>query len=492
MIILSSREIQQYGGMLAALTGLSGEFVGNLIEISSGIDRIKHLSQRHIVHADPHIDEYFAELLMRSCYSNAENVEFVEESLYSKDNDLSACLLWPESIVFGIGANTRFKCEPFLMFDEHKGAKGRSTPSCSQSVADYLKEQFGLLVGNSLGEILKEINAVDEFGRAHPQHLGNVIKTLHRIRFYIPDNGDEKRTSRKHLSPEWKRALVNACIVGVANCLENKIELVENAEEKRKSLFRSLNYYRKRTMLKSNKHFEEAMNTISSNYGNQKDVFKKAYLKDSNSREIVGSDGKRSEQIFVLSRVCFGMENTWGKEIADMIMMHLWEVIFQQQLSYLTLMEVLEQQNGKTGDINETTSIGVVKRRVIDVKIEENNRSYKQPMWILGISPKNDIIEANKAALSIINDNNNQCGIILLEDDVLGIKTIFKAKNTPSDIWGKITGILLEVEPDCWYQPSNDSGEQAPFICNGSKAHQYMPRSGVDVDVIVKIVKENC
>jgi hypothetical protein len=100
---LSKSEIASAGGLLATLALRSAQYIGSLAKGATTSASGAGI-RRHIVHTDPHLDEYFAELLFRSCMgSSAWQSEFVEQSIFSKDNDFGAQQLWPDSAIFGIG-----------------------------------------------------------------------------------------------------------------------------------------------------------------------------------------------------------------------------------------------------------------------------------------------------------------------------------------------------------------------------------------------------
>ena len=106
MLTISQTEIQKAGGVLAALTEKSCEYIRSILPpaamlgfggIETGLDRI-------IVHTSPHLDEYFAELVFRLCLPQEKrNCDFLEQSIFSKTNDLACQHLWPTAAVLGIG-----------------------------------------------------------------------------------------------------------------------------------------------------------------------------------------------------------------------------------------------------------------------------------------------------------------------------------------------------------------------------------------------------
>jgi len=82
MIPLTRGPNSSSADLLSVLSTSSVEYLrkiicqGNLF--STGLDNVK----RHIVHTDPHLDEYFAEFLFRSAFPMEKGIDFMEESLF--------------------------------------------------------------------------------------------------------------------------------------------------------------------------------------------------------------------------------------------------------------------------------------------------------------------------------------------------------------------------------------------------------------------------
>src|ERR1039458_5935964 len=91
MITITQSDISASGGVLAALADKSCECVRAVLKSGwkATPPEILESLERIIVHTEPHLDEYFAELLFRSCLPREkQQCEFIEQSVFSATNDL--------------------------------------------------------------------------------------------------------------------------------------------------------------------------------------------------------------------------------------------------------------------------------------------------------------------------------------------------------------------------------------------------------------------
>lgn len=499
MIPITKTDVMDSGGFLSALSVKSSEYIKSIIQGTKQFDSIEGALLRNIVHTDPHLDEYFAELLFRACLpNNLANIEFIEETLFSANNDLGCQQLWPQAAVFGIGDAVSCGVAPLLLFDEHIKGKGKASSSCGEVVANYLEANNQITFPDSVRTVLHEVNIIDEFGNAHPQHLGNLIKTIHNVRFLFSKGSLPKDDVKDFLSPTWKRSLINGCITAVIYCLENDIDLISDPASKKNELQKSLNEYVDKSLHKSHPNFEKARQTIASNFGSQQGVFGKAVLKSAKG-PIIDTNGNNIPQILILSRICFACYKCWGEKITNMIMLHFWETEFQKQINFLAMFEELDKAFKNQKSVNKRTRLGLIRREIlhsIEIRkriIDKNTHQPKyiqRPLWVINIRPTSEVFNANQATLNYINKNNNGVGLILIEDTYIGTKTLFRGEAIPSTNWAKLTDSIKSTEPQCWYDPSTDSNQPAPYIINGNKAHQYVPCSGLDMDILCMLVKK--
>ena len=94
---------------------------------------------------------------------------------------------------------------------------------------------------------------------------------------------------------------------------------------------------------------------------------------------------------------------------------------------------------------------------------------------------------------SIGRDNNGRpmgCGLVLVLDTVRGTSVLMRSSGIPEDKWERLVKLIKEKEGECWHVTPNSSGGIAPFIVNGNRAHQYVPRTGLDISTLSRLVQK--
>jgi hypothetical protein len=59
----------------------------------------------------------------------------------------------------------------------------------------------------------------------------------------------------------------------------------------------------------------------------------------------------------------------------------------------------------------------------------------------------------------------------------------------PQDKWERLVKLIATREAECWHVIYSPSGGMAPFIVNGNKANQHVPRTGLDVTTLSQLVR---
>lgn len=492
MLKIEAQEIAAAGGMLAAITSKSASYLYQLTkaahkpvpsEIVDELDRI-------IVHVDPHLDEYFAELLFRACLPKEKwAVELYEQAVFSQTDDLGCKHLWPSAAVLGLGSTYSGGTTPLFLFDEHVSGQSKVADSCSQIVADKMLS----IVPASISEMLREINFIDEYGGGHPQNLNNLIKALHEARFQFGSEDDGVQV-RDVLSSEWKRAIVCACLVAVIYCLENQIDIKGYPEEKRKSLESSLDNYIVKSRHQNHARFAGAIQRLRSIYLDQALVFKNAVLRN-RTGAMLDSEGNQIPQLLLLSRVCFACEKCWGIDFRDAIATHFWEVELQNHLSFGVVEDEIDKiVRAKTS--KAATAVGTITFNFLpDMDVEfldfrKQRRKKRTRLWIFTMAPNVGVTRAAQAIQHYTNEHNFGCGLILMKNSILGTSALFKGSSLPEEGWRRLVSLIRSKEEECWHVIDQSTGGIAPFIVNGNKAHQYVPRSALDNMTLMELAKK--
>jgi hypothetical protein len=497
MLSISQNDLAESGGILRAIVYKGAAYLESII----GRPNIKSLGskerelRRIIVHVNPHLDEYVADLLFVAALPpDLRSVPFEEQTLYSLDNDSYSQLTWPTSAVFGFGGAVSGGAKPLVLFDEHTPNQARSDVSCCQMVADALFEKLP----DSVRFLLREANAIDANAGAHDQNLSTLIKDMPLVRFQLgtdPTTGEEVTD---FLSHEYKRAIVHACLVAVVYCLENGIDLENNVNEKVDALRPALERYTAKTQLRHDPAFQQVNSRQKSLALGQSVVFRDAFLR--NDRGALTDDrGQRVPQLLLFSRIIFACHKCWGPGIADLIATHIFEVFYRAQFGFEKVeAEIAALFAGRAGCRH--SSIGTVERVSLpDIHVRADRRRLGKteqfegnlPLIVLGVVPAPGVIKANKAAMNYINEKNWGVGIVFMNDSAQGTKSIFKAQNLPNDKWDRFCRVLQDREPKIWHRPIFDRGP-APYMLNGTASHKELDRSGLGFGDVLRILRSTC
>lgn len=505
MLTISQTETQKAGGLLAALTDKSGEYIRSLLPPNAiaGFGGKETDLERIIVHTSPHLDEYFAELMFRLCLPlEKRSCDFREQSIFSKNNDLTCQHLWPTAAVLGIGGTVSGGVRPLFLFDEHvvdeeMGKSARTAASCSQLVVQKLISQLPA----SVESLLREVNAIDEYANAHEQSLANLIKPLHEVRFAFKLDPTSDSFISDMLTPEWKRAIVDASIAAIIYCLQENIDLVGNPDGKKKSLEESFDNYVQNSAHRTHPDFADALQFIRSTYGDQTKVFSEAVLRKNEDRNgkivkvpILDTAGNEIPQLFLLSRVIFACECCWGENLRDVIATHFWEVAMQGQLNFILVRRAVAEMFNK--NVKRLVSpVGFLCREILPpMNVGGGQRC---PVWVVSIAPDSSVFLANKGIMNFINGENNipnnrgtpkGCGLVLVQDRSRGTSALFKCSGIPEHKWEMLVELIQSRERECWHVIRNPGGI-APFILNGNKTHQHVPRTGLDITTLTGLVR---
>jgi hypothetical protein len=486
MNLLQNHNFDGSSGIISELTRISAESINQILKQNQSINgKINYVDDLHrlVVHTDPHLDEYFAELLFRACLPPFKrDIDFIEQSTYSEDNDQDLISLGPNSAGFGFGGNASGGAVFLALFDEHTKGVGRSERSCSEIVSKVHCKNLPF----SIRVVLEEINRIDSSGGAHPQHLNNIIKTLHSVRFVFKSSSNRKDELRDFLSPVWKRAIVDASIAAVIHCTENRIDLLKVDDMKVNAVRSSFEHYCKVSPHKVDPYFVPAYTEIKKNLFNLKKTFDDSCFKDD-----------RKPQSLIISRIAFACDNAWGGELSRLIMVHYWETLMQGQIIFMKLLDDIKRLN--TSNENRiTTSLGTIEKITVHdhsfqqmIKTKESE-SYvvNRHLQIYEISPVPSAFGVHKSFTFILNGKDFQgFGFILINDKFNGTKAIFKGNGIPDLTWRKIIEKIKSMEPDSWYEVGSSPNTTAAFILNGNKTHQYVAPSDFDIESFSAIVK---
>jgi len=512
MISISPEYISKSGGLLPALLFKSADYVQSLLP-KSDIKFMTHQStgvERIITHFAPHIDEYFAMLLFRACEEATRRLPLQEEVLYLARNDSRAKQLWPTSVLFGLGGGHSGGATPKLLFDEHRlEGQPRTYSSCSHMVSCIMLKEGPASLPPSVSQAFVEVDHIDANGNAHPLNLNNLIKSLHETEFIFSRGNSSLDDIKDTLPNNWKESIIAATITAVIFANENSKYINDDAVLKQ-AVEESLEHYRKCSMLRDEVRFAEAYQTIRNNVLNFNVLFRDAVLKRADGKGNVVPIRRNSvlvPQVMLLPKLVLACRECWGPEVGQIIMYHFWEAEVFKQLSYIKMFSTLQTTiKDDQEDLNVATQVGRLQFRKFDKIVEEvvhtntktkQTSKVKRPLWVISLAAAPDTVTPNRATLSFINKANTGFGIFMVQNVQQNTRAIFKGAQFPYSRWKRIVDRIMEREgntdnkklPGCWHITKNENGQYAGFLLNGNKAHQYVPRSAIDIDTLAEVIR---
>lgn len=506
------------GGLLNGLTYASAQYIYKVLE-KHGKEKIKLLDtnalkkiRRTIIHKNAHLDEYFAELIFRAILPPyLKDIEVCEHVLMSNEDDLFAKISWPNGVVFGIHSDEAGGAKALAFYDEHNNDGSRAKPSCSQLVAE---EYLGSGIPDSIQCILDEVNYSDSHSGAHQYNVKNLFFAMHDILFVVGKDDVNGHLVTKYLTDNWKRAIVGSCMTAFVYAYENNLltSILSNEQKEvvEKATKRSLDYFLSHTLLQeySPKYFEEIKKQLLRMFK----VWRSEESKDKNFHKTIDSAIWKDEesgveigkQILILQPLCYALEKCWGNEVSHFIMMHIWQIIFHQQLSFHEIKDEIFKVT-EDGDGKGLTRFGYIEKITISntsFKPEQKekdkrkrNLNTQSSLWFYEVIVTNPQYPNVKAALgSIINDDysnkgNNGFGLFLLHDKTINSKAVNSGSTLPGKIWRELSDSITKAESDRWFQ-LQPNGVYADFILNRTKAHQeHLPSNLIDKNYIVNFLE---
>ncbi|MDD2899047.1 MAG: hypothetical protein PHI31_10075 [Desulfuromonadaceae bacterium] len=494
MINLTPRYIEEAGGLLRAISLKSAEVVRSVL----GENNIKPINKekldkldRILVHTSPHLDEYLAVLLFRACLppQKLRELQLEEFTLNSINNDQLAKVTWRNAAVIGIGGTHTGGARALFNYDEHvETGKVRKDSSCSMLVSKRHLNDPGILY-----KAIGEIDHIDAYANAHDKHLGNYIKWMHESEYFFSIGSSTKDHIKDSISPTWKQTLIEACLAAYILASNDK-KRFNDASFWKQYAEDSLDAYKKYSLLrKVDPKFTDVFGRLKGNISRYEPHYLLINKPGGGQEEKKDKYGNRIEQKLVMPYLAALCQYYWGPEIGHIIMAHFWDARVQSQITYANITEVLKTTIGDgTHEIPPVrTPMGQLTFRHIPVA-----GASRKP-WVVEFVLKGAMPNSKAPLLSYINNNNDGNGYLILHNSSTNNIVLNKGYGVNSETWKALCDKLLQVEGDssakiagCWYKLVNDNGNIAGFMLNGNKAHQYVPKTSIDADSLVGLVKE--
>lgn len=467
------------GGFLHAISKKSAQYLKQILRYKGSLKKLPinlNKLDRTISHTHPHLDEYFADLLFRSSLPDYKmDIDFMEMSVQSQEYDSTCEAYWPNAAVMGIGATLHHKPNSMYLFDEHVKKGKIKDLSCSQIVAN---QTFNKFLPKSVLSVLKEINEIDAAGEAHTQHIGNIIKTAHNVRFMFKKGEIYHNHLQNWLPPQWKKTLMDASIIAIIYCLENNIGLWKDFRVRAEAIKNSMEYYFEHCPYKNDSNFNDVVKYLRATYRNQSPSFLKANLPIT----------KNINQLMTLGSVCFALQMCWGKDIAKIIMMNFWEVVYQGQAVFNDSISELKPLSSLPLNQILHSKYGSFQRQVIRLRSFKSSQSSNRNLWLFYAEPTPMFVLGNRPLMNLLNQQNSGYGIVFFNDHFHFRKAIFRGANVPYSFWKRLVDYICKNEPESWHKSFKyNTNTYAPFLINGNPAHGYVPQSQIELKDLINI-----
>ncbi|MCF8276185.1 MAG: hypothetical protein K9J17_05565 [Flavobacteriales bacterium] len=508
-ILLCEDLISEKGGILNAITYASAQYLYKVLEKHDKTKLTRFDTQkttklkRTIIHKNAHLDEYFAELFFRAILPpHLKDIEVSDHVLMSAEDDSYARMSWSSGVVFGIHADESGGAKALAFYDEHHADGTRTKPSCSQLVAEAF---YSGELPSSIQTVLDEVNYSDSHAGAHTYNIKNIISSMHDIPFFLGGDDLSAEPTTKYLTENWKRAIVDACVIAVIFCYENKLLPLGELNDRQKtdmerSAKGSLDYFVKKTLLQGeSKAFKSVAGMFFHNYkvGNHKTI-DNAIWKDDEGNKI-------KPQNLIVHYVCYSLYKCWGVPVANFVMMHLWQVLFQNQVTFREITDDIKSVTVEKGKhqarFGWVEKVEITEKNFVPKQRESDTRNrtlnYDSPLVVYNVEVTNphypNVATAVKALINAdyTSGGNNGFGVMILNDKTINSKAINNGPTVPEEVWIKLSDKVTNVEDDRWFQLKNAEGRYADFLLNRTKAHQeHLPSEAIDLKFVVDALKE--
>ncbi len=403
------------------------------------------LIPKFVTRRNPSLDNYFADLLLRTCYMPVDYLPGYEEHVirgYQKElpSEFNPSLV--DSVLIGIGGmsgNPDFN----RVYDEHDDHGTRRAKSASQVIFQEHLEHLKHLKDDhphmqSLRQILLEINNVDSQGGASYDHLSSVVRNLHIAQFLKPGFVVEC------LEAQWKRAIIGAILMSVCVSVDafkhyDNLKAIQVLEHEWNLYFEKSEHLRESGLL-------EGIEPTVVEY--VKSMIHRPYM-----LEIRGKPS-----FFTHRRILFALQRVWHPQVVSFIMGFLFEAMLQVQKGFEEM-------------IKRPVSFHSLPGSYVFIYYQKE--------------PKDKL--PHRGLVARMN-NEQKRAIVVIHDSFHQITAVFRNKHLPYHVWKRFYDCLIEKEGDrVWYTPTQEDGKIANFLLNGTESFTGVPMTNLTDQVLFEL-----
>ncbi|MBQ7584854.1 MAG: hypothetical protein IJU40_01220 [Desulfovibrionaceae bacterium] len=429
-------------------------------------------------HMRPHLDEYMAMLLFRSCLDESQwNLPLEETILKDAVDDQQVRTAWEKACVFGLGKVHSCGAEPLLIFDEHSQQGDPKTDSSAVALVYHALFDHRFLP-QPLFILCREVDLLDACGGAHPKHLSTYLARLH-------DFSDSSILDP--LSVNDKQAVIEACLIASVWASSQQVAFWEN-KFWQSQVLDSLQESANNSPLRLTDGFESALETLKRNLTHFRQPSFPANL-SKDSKLCFNSQGKRVFQCLVIPFLIPLLPLVWG-EIGQRFVNILWNTRLMSQIRYNNILQLFEEHLGSDpSDSDIETTGGKIGFRICHKALGQ----LSPAIWVLAFAPKVNKGNVRQAMISYVRKHNADCALTIIFDQEYGSMVLSRGGGFPAEVWQDLVNWLLQWEgssdvedqPGCWHALTNPLGKHADFVLNGNATHRYAPPSKLTPDVLI-------
>ena len=506
-----SAEIRQTGGIIPAITLKCAKLMKEHLEgagIKLGAVRgAKSKIERILTHAEPHIDEYMAALVIRAVLPDNKKLIPLEETyLSSVRNDTRAKASWPTSILLGFGGTHDGGAKAALLIDEHTSDERETkSNSATQMTCDMFLHGR---MSPAMYHLVREVDHIDSHGGGHDQNLGNYIKRIHNTDIFSGfDEGGSVKNDR--MDSSWKEASIYACIIALLLAETDRIPYYFPPywkEHVKDDVTASLEFYREHSPHKDSPEFQQAYSQLvffcTKNFIgklNDTKMFLNSDNGDGTRSPVKDKKGNKLRQVMMMPYIASLCKKYWGQTLANIIMFTFWETKMQQNMTRqkcLTAINALIKAHPGEDILNEPCDAGQVSVLYSGYEVEVGGRKY--PVVLIDVS---STIQARDGMTGVLNSPKfNKVGYTLFRNLDKNRPTLVLARgeNTPAEAWELVVKELLRRDGSSdsrkklgmWHVVRDANDNIGMFILNGNAAHKYVKKVTRSPSGFLELIKK--
>jgi hypothetical protein len=421
-----------------ALVLASSNFLRNTLGLKEG-ELQPGLLPRCVTRKNPSLDNYLAELLLRTSHGSAHYAPPFEECwIRGSSLDLSTELnpALAGAVLVGIGGTSR-NPDFRRVYDEHREDGRRVTRSTTQLVFEEHFERLGDRPGMQLlRPLVEEVSSIDGAGGATYDHLYSIAKILHVARYPQPGLADGR------LEPQWKRAVIDACLVAVAT---TSFAGYDN-DQTLTALVREVDEYVELAV-------EGAWGWDAGVAGRVRER-----LRRPNEAQVHGVTS-----ILTLRKVHYALQRMWNPSVTSLVMGIILEALFQAQHCF----EDMQQ------------------RKLRFERVPPGN------FFLHYVRGPGDILPHR--GLMARMGREGKRGLLAVYDPLWHSTMIMRSQQLSYEVWRGFVDLTITADgPNCWYTPTGADGTIANFLLNRSESFIGTPVTKHTRDDLLRLFHQAC